>query len=111
MQFTGGGGGGGGGSMSTCVPTGQCQGVGLTCSGSSNCPTGEVCCLDFGGGGGGGPPTASCQMSCGRGGGGGGGGGGRGGLQLCNSNADCPPGEQCVMTPFGLNVCRRPRGG
>ena len=105
------GGPGGGTANETCTPVGKCQGgVALTCTGSSNCPAGEVCCASFGGGGGGGPGGggggAKCAKTCG-----GGGGPGGGGVQLCNGNGDCPPGEQCVPAPIGgVNICRPQRG-
>jgi hypothetical protein len=92
------------GATASCATIGQCGGVALSCTGSDNCAAGDVCCLS---GLGGGLPTSSCQPSCGRGGGGGGGTG----FQLCSSSSDCPPGEQCVATPFGVSVCMGGRGG
>jgi hypothetical protein len=90
-------GGGGGAPMESCGPKGQCMGdVTLNCTGSSNCPNNEVCCLSTRGG----MPQARCATRC-RGGGGGGGPSG----QLCSTNQDCPMGQQCMMTPFGLGVC------
>lgn len=89
------------GAGARCTLKGQCQGVPLTCTGSNTCPTGDVCCFSFGGG----QPSASCSASCG--------GGGRGGgsFQLCAAPSDCPNGEPCVQTPFGVQVCLPGRGG
>jgi hypothetical protein len=89
----------------SCVAEGEaCPGGGLSlsCTGSSNCSDGEVCCGNIGGG----SASATCQPSCG-----GGGGFGGGGLQLCNSDADCPTNETCRDTPFGISLCRPQHGG
>jgi hypothetical protein len=97
----GGGDGGGGGAAATCVAPGACMGgITLTCSGTSSCPSGDVCCGTFANG----AITSQCQTSCM------GGGGGFGGIQLCNSTADCPAGDTCVQRN-GYGRCRAPMDG
>jgi hypothetical protein len=81
----------GGGAM--CTTIGQCTGVNLPCTGSDNCPSGEVCCVSITGG----APSSSCEATCG--------GGGGPPIQLCNSNADCTMGRRCVHLPIGVGVC------
>lgn len=109
----GGGPGGPGGPMAggTCTAKGACMGgLALTCSSSSSCMAGNVCCVTFTNAGG----TATCQPSCmgmGGGGPGGPGGGGGGGIQLCATDAECPMGEACSMGVGGFKACRRTRGG
>jgi hypothetical protein len=89
-------GGGPGGATESCVPQGQCNnGVALSCTQPSDCPGNQVCCLGLAGGG----PSAMCQTRC------------RRGIQLCSSNQDCPNGERCRMTPFGLSACSGRGGG
>ncbi len=89
------------GGAGSCVAVGMCRGLSLTCTSSVNCVTGDVCCAQLGGGGGG----ASCQPTCP------GAGGPGGGYQLCATSSECPAGETCRQTPFGVSACRPPRGG
>jgi hypothetical protein len=84
------------GSPSTCEPSGtMCTGgATLTCSGSSACGAGQVCCFhanqslcqatcDVSVGSPGNPPT----------------------IILCDSDADCADGEVCVIAPRGIAYC------
>ena len=87
------------GAGTSCVAHGTCSGIPLTCTGSANCSGGDVCCASLGGGG------ASCQPTCA------GTGGFGGSFQLCNSDSDCPSGDHCRMSPFGVGICRAPGGG
>ena len=97
-----------------CAPKGTCAGGYLSCSGTSSCPTGDVCCAtvergdgggagDGGGDGGGGATvTATCAAAaC-----------GKGELQLCTDNNDCKiAGEECRRGPGGLKGCRKIQDG
>lgn len=38
--------------------------------------------------------SASCQRAC-----------TFGGTELCSTNAGCPAGRTCQMTPLGVNLC------
>jgi hypothetical protein len=75
------------------VAPGQCNGLSLTCTGTANCSGGEVCCGSLIGGG------ATCEPSC------------NGGYQLCQSDSDCPSGDSCKRTLFGIDICRPAHGG
>jgi len=85
-----------------CVANGSCQGSSFSCTGSANCPNGEVCCADFQGGGGGGSVTTTCKSQC---------AGGFQEPQLCQSAAECPPGDQCRQIFGGLKACVAPFDG
>ena len=75
----------------SCVPKGKCTGGGtLSCSDSTSCPTGQVCC--FGGLGGGGP-SAKCALVC-------------AGIQLCKTSAECKAPNTCQPVFGGFRVCR-----
>jgi hypothetical protein len=79
-----------GGSFS-CVAKGTCGGFPLSCSSAASCPTGDVCCLEFGGGGTG---SASCTPGfC-------------PGIQLCATSAECPTGTRCRRLFGGYRSCR-----
>ncbi|HEY8074687.1 MAG TPA: hypothetical protein VIF62_11265 [Labilithrix sp.] len=112
--------GGGNGAQSTCVARGKCTGdLVLACGSAKNCPSAEICCADLSGD----TATATCQSTCGsdQGGSGGPGGDGQGGpggdgqdgqtLQLCASDAECPSGQRCVKTDFGVSACQPRRHG
>ncbi|MBL8719510.1 MAG: hypothetical protein JNL79_26210 [Myxococcales bacterium] len=76
----------------SCVPKGKCTGGGtLSCSDSTSCPTGQVCC--FGGLGGGGGPSAKCAPVC-------------AGIQLCKTSAECKAPNTCQPVFGGFRVCR-----
>ena len=79
-----------GGSFS-CVTKGTCGGFPLSCSDSTSCPAGDVCCLELAGPGGGG--SASCTPFC-------------PGIQLCATSAECPPGTRCRRLFGGYRSCR-----
>lgn len=87
------------GAEGSCVPAGTCENAAsFSCSSSAQCDEGEVCCFS-GGGGPGTDPSAECAPQCG------GGGPNGGGLQLCETEAECEDGEPCEEAPFGFKVC------
>lgn len=92
--------GGGGPPDLSCVPAGQCDGAPIACSDASSCADDEVCCAQFGGG----DIGAACQPGCG-------GPGPGGGVQLCETDAECLNGEPCANTPLGFKTCGSFGGG
>jgi len=81
-----------------CIPADQdCQGATITCTSVAQCDDGEICCGTFGGGNG---QTSCTSEPCG-------GGGPGSGVQLCESDAECPPDVPCEPAPggIGFNFC------
>ena len=77
----------------TCTNQGQCNGASLGCTSAASCPNGEVCCATLTQQ----QQSAQCAQQC------------QGGFQnpqLCATNAECPKGQTCQQSPFGLMVCR-----
>jgi hypothetical protein len=79
----------------SCIDAGDdCQGAAILCTSAANCGDGEVCCGTFGGGSG----QASCTSEpCGE-------DGPMSGIQLCASDAECPPDRPCVEAPGGVGI-------
>lgn len=79
-----------------CVTKGTCTGgATLSCTDSSACKAGEVCCASGGAGGGGAKCTTTCTM----------------GIVLCATSAECKPGQQCLPGLGGTKTCRTPPPG
>ena len=101
--------------MPTCVASGSCQGLFLSCSSQGDCSGGQMCCFSYGSPGGadaGGPPagrgggafgapggsfTAQCQDTC-----------DMTSYRLCASDAECQTGETCGMGPYA-SYCQMAR--
>lgn len=80
--------GGGGGAGNACRTQTACDASGndvYTCSGSANCPNGQVCCVSFGASPGGGD-LAQCAATCGA----------RRTQQVCQPTDTCPNGTTCM---------------
>jgi hypothetical protein len=79
----------------TCqTPGDDCQGATLECSGPGTCDPGEVCCFHR--------RHSACQSTCNVG------EGSQGDpptIILCDSTADCGPGQTCVASPRGVAYC------
>jgi hypothetical protein len=77
---------------SSCVPQGSCSGSVLSCQGTSDCQSGQICCFNFtqagAAGAGGGPFTTACTANCEA---------DAGGYQLCTMDNECPSGVTCAM--------------
>jgi hypothetical protein len=84
------------GSPSTCesVQNGCSSGATLSCSGSGQCGPAQVCCFHFNAS----ACADSCDVSVGA-------PGNPPTVILCDSSADCAPGELCVIAPRGLAYC------
>lgn len=78
-----------------CIPADEdCQGATISCTSVAQCDDGEICCGTFGGGNG----QASCTSEpCG-------GGGPGSGVQLCETDAECPPDVPCEPAPGGIDL-------
>jgi hypothetical protein len=87
------------GGGSSCTAIGACTGgIPLSCSSGASCATGDVCCLALGRAG----PTSTCAANCGAVG---------AGAQLCASNSECAPREQCRAALAGLSICQPAAAG
>lgn len=79
-----------------CVTKGTCTGgATLSCTDSSACKSGEVCCASGGAGGGGAKCAATCTM----------------GVVLCATDADCKAPQKCMNALGGTKTCRNPPPG
>jgi hypothetical protein len=77
----------------TCTAQGQCNGAALSCTSAASCPPNEVCCATLTQT----QQSSQCQNQC------------QGGFQhpqLCATDGECPQGQTCKNSPFGLKVCR-----
>jgi hypothetical protein len=77
----------------TCTNQGQCNGASLSCTSASSCPPNEVCCATLTQQ----QQSSQCASQC---------AGGFQNPQLCASSTECPKGQTCQNSPFGLKVCR-----
>ncbi|MEO7113035.1 MAG: hypothetical protein ABI183_21535 [Polyangiaceae bacterium] len=81
--------------LESCVPNGTCNtGLQLDCWPTEpQCGVGAVCCITIN------PTTeyatAGCAATCG--------GNGVPAVQICASDADCPPGDSCFVAAIGPN--------
>ena len=78
-----------------CGADATCPELVLGCASAKDCDAGMVCCVTIAG-------AASCSGSC---------GGATPGIQLCESNAECPEGncmaQKCLLgsSMIGVNAC------
>ena len=108
--MSGSGGGGGGGVTQACVLKGSCNaGAALTCASAATCGAGQICCLDLGASDGSTPTTSTCKTSCAPPVDAGDPAGPV--IQLCGSDAECKGGAKCLLSQFGVKICRKPSGG
>jgi hypothetical protein len=88
----------GGTGDASCIPNNMnCPGGFLErCDKAADCDGGRVCCIEIGALG------STCRATCGQ------------GIQLCQTNAECPNNEMCnLLTCFNgrkLQVCGKPPG-
>jgi hypothetical protein len=73
-----------------CTAANACMGAALACTGTADCPQGDVCCGMLMAGRG----SSTCQAMC------------MGGTQLCQGASDCPSGDRCAMGGGGgFGIC------
>jgi hypothetical protein len=91
----------GGGGDQCIAKGGNCQGVALSCTSASSCPSGDVCCASLQGRlRDGGTLATSCDPQC-----------TQGEVQLCATTAECPQGDDCRRGFGGIRFCAPPFDG